>query len=121
MYKESGGYEDWLAHSRRGLYGYDYQDAHRVIPCGQYDLLTVPSIPIHVADLKLADEVAAGSCRRLMSDLVPNPPCRLLYSRIEGADASGMGVNREVLPVGIRNQRGHDLVYKRFGFDGRWR
>ena len=61
VYKGNGRYDDWLAYSGRGLYGYDYQDAHRAIPRGQYDLLTVPATPIHVADLKLADEL-----RRIM-------------------------------------------------------
>jgi hypothetical protein len=57
VYKGNGQYDDWLAYSRRGLYGYDYQDAHRAIPLGQYDLLTVPATSIHVTDLKLVDEL----------------------------------------------------------------
>jgi hypothetical protein len=46
--KEKGRFDGWHYHSRRGLIGYDYQDAHRNLHerLNRYDLLTVPGTPI---------------------------------------------------------------------------
>jgi len=46
--KEKGRFDIWHFHSRRGLIGYDYEDAHRKQPerLNRYDLLTVPGTPI---------------------------------------------------------------------------
>ena len=46
--KEKGRFDNWHFHSRRGLFGYDYEDAHRKPheELNRYDLLTVPVAPI---------------------------------------------------------------------------
>lgn len=46
--KEKGRFDIWHFHSRRGLIGYDYEDAHRMPGerFNRYDLLTVPDTPI---------------------------------------------------------------------------
>jgi hypothetical protein len=51
VYGGRGRYDDWIHYSKQGLFGYDYQDAHRSAPLGQYDLLTVPLNPILLSDL----------------------------------------------------------------------
>jgi hypothetical protein len=51
VYGGAGRYDDWIHYSKRGLFGYDYQDAHRSAPLGQYDLLTVPLKPVGLSDL----------------------------------------------------------------------
>ena len=33
---------DWINFSKKGLFGFDYQDAHRVSKLNQYDLMTRP-------------------------------------------------------------------------------
>ncbi|PHS10660.1 MAG: hypothetical protein COA78_10890 [Blastopirellula sp.] len=57
VYNGTGWYDDWITYSRQGLFGYDYQDAHRKIPYGQYDLLTCPRVPIHIDDMRLSPEL----------------------------------------------------------------
>ena len=54
VYNGAGRYDDWLTYARQGLFGYDYQDAHRKHPLGQYDLLTRPMAPIHIDSLCLS-------------------------------------------------------------------
>jgi hypothetical protein len=54
VYSGAGRYDDWLRYSRQGLFGYDFQDAHRTKPLGQYDLLTCPRRPIHIDALNLS-------------------------------------------------------------------
>jgi len=46
--KEKGWFHDWHFHSRRGLFAYDYWDAHRKQSekLSRYDLITVPAVPI---------------------------------------------------------------------------
>jgi|GEM_PF-1055366 len=46
--KEKGWFDYWHFHSRRGLIGYDYQDAHRKQheKLNRYDLITIPGTPI---------------------------------------------------------------------------
>lgn len=43
-----GRFDNWHFHSRRGLFGYDYEDAHRKPheKLNRYDLLTIPDNPI---------------------------------------------------------------------------
>ena len=62
VYNGTGRYDDWLRYSRQGLFGYDFQDAHRTTPLGQYDLLTCPMHPIHIDALSLPTQL-----RRLVS------------------------------------------------------
>lgn len=54
VYHGTARFDDWLKYSRQGLFGYDYQDAHRKTPLGQYDLLTRPATPIHIDSLCLS-------------------------------------------------------------------
>ncbi|MBN9385038.1 MAG: hypothetical protein J0H74_30060 [Chitinophagaceae bacterium] len=46
--KEKGWFHNWHFHSRRGLFGYDYEDAHRKQheQLNRYDLITVPDTSI---------------------------------------------------------------------------
>ena len=53
VYDGAGRYDDWVTYARQGLFGYDYQDAHRTSRLGQYDLLTCPLTPVHIESLCL--------------------------------------------------------------------
>ncbi|MFN0198757.1 MAG: hypothetical protein ACKVT0_18575 [Planctomycetaceae bacterium] len=57
VYPGSGRYDDWIKYSQQGLFGYDYQDAHRKIPLGQYDLLSRPKEPIQIEQLCLTESM----------------------------------------------------------------
>ncbi len=57
VYDGAGSYDEWLKYSRQGLFGYDYQDAHRKTPQGQYDLISCPRTPIHIDSLCLSPQV----------------------------------------------------------------
>jgi hypothetical protein len=81
VYKGGGRFVDWLKYSRQGLFGYDYQDAHRVSPLGGYDLLTSPVCPIHIDSLRLPPrliriipvvDVDFGEEPRILRGHIPN-------------------------------------------------
>lgn len=57
VFKGKGRYDDWDTYSRQGLFGYDYQDAHRKTPLGQYDLITLPKTPIQIGAIELPAEL----------------------------------------------------------------
>jgi hypothetical protein len=42
--KSKGWFDDWHLHSRQGIVGYDYQDAHREVAkqLNRYDLISIP-------------------------------------------------------------------------------
>jgi hypothetical protein len=47
-----GQFKDWLSYSSKGLFAYDFQDAHRKPKLGQYDLISKPKEPLTIAKLK---------------------------------------------------------------------
>jgi hypothetical protein len=51
--KQKGWFHDWHFHSRRGLFAYDWLDAHRNQEDrkNRYDLLTVPDNPIDLSSI----------------------------------------------------------------------
>lgn len=57
VYSGLGHCDDWIQYSQQGLFGYDYQDAHRKTPLGQYDLITIPKEPIYIDQLQLTEEL----------------------------------------------------------------
>ncbi len=57
VFEGTGKYDDWIAYSRQGLFGYDYQDAHRRIPHGQFDLITRPITPLAIDKLQLEPDL----------------------------------------------------------------
>ncbi|RYE26631.1 MAG: hypothetical protein EOP45_03595 [Sphingobacteriaceae bacterium] len=52
-----GDFKEWLSYSAKGLYGYDFQDAHREVRFGQYDLISKPEEPLTVTHIKTCDSV----------------------------------------------------------------
>ena len=43
VYDGAGSYDDWLTYARQGLFGYDYQDAHRETPLGKDVYAALPA------------------------------------------------------------------------------
>lgn len=50
--QEKGNFSDWISYSEKGIFGFDYQDAHRVDKINQYDLITKPSKSLVVKNIK---------------------------------------------------------------------
>ena len=52
VFTGQGIFTDWINFSKKGLFGFDYQDAHRVTKLNQYDLITRPLKALNANDLK---------------------------------------------------------------------
>ncbi len=57
--KNDGNISDWLEYSKKGLFAFDFQDVHREKKdkLEHYDLISIPSNPIYIRDLKLKKEI----------------------------------------------------------------
>ena len=49
---EKGNFSDWISYSEKGLFAFDYQDAHRVNKTDLYDLITKPIKPLLASHIK---------------------------------------------------------------------
>ena len=49
--KEKGWFDDWLEYSQQGLIGFDYQDVHRTVKTGIFELISKPEKLINVSEL----------------------------------------------------------------------
>ncbi|MDB5012940.1 MAG: hypothetical protein JWQ25_1142 [Daejeonella sp.] len=50
--KSDGDFSDWILYSEKGLFSFDYQDAHRETKVNRYDLIAEPQNPLHVYDIQ---------------------------------------------------------------------
>ena len=50
--KNDGDFSDWISYSEKGLYSFDYQDAHRKIKTGCYDLIAKPRKPLSILNIE---------------------------------------------------------------------
>ncbi|MCK8520407.1 hypothetical protein M0D21_02445 [Aquimarina sp. D1M17] len=57
--KNNRNISDWLEYSKKGLFAFDFQDVHREKQdkLEHYDLISIPSNPIYIHDLKLKKEI----------------------------------------------------------------
>lgn len=49
---EKGNFCDWISYSEKGLFAFDYLDAHRVDKTNLYDLITKPVKPLLISNIK---------------------------------------------------------------------
>lgn len=63
---EQGNFSNWIAYAEKGLFAFDFQDVHRIVAKGQYDLVAKPTSPLRLKDIqmpsKLLDTLAQLDC-----------------------------------------------------------
>ncbi|RZL43978.1 MAG: hypothetical protein EOP00_21960 [Pedobacter sp.] len=50
--KNNGDFSDWISYSEKGLFSFDYQDAHRKIKTHAYDLISKPKNPLNILNIE---------------------------------------------------------------------
>lgn len=70
---EQGNRSDWISYAEKGLFAFDFQDAHRSTVKNQYDLIARPVQPLNIRDINiptnLLDTLARLDCDFSQGDI----------------------------------------------------